>query len=91
MCIDERYALRDPCPSDITVPTDFNSTHTTVTWDTPSLANNYGDTRLLSYYKPGNRFNLGKTDVVYNASDIFGMVEVCVFTVTVQGECVLVF
>lgn len=81
---DERYALRDPCPSDITVPTDFNSTHTTVTWDTPSLANNYGDTRLLSYYKPGNRFNLGKTDVVYNASDIFGMVEVCVFTVTVQ-------
>ncbi|XP_054752963.2 adhesion G-protein coupled receptor G4-like [Lytechinus pictus] len=81
---DQRYALQDPCPSDITVPTDFNSTHTTVSWEKPSLVNNQRDIHLLSYYEPGNRFNLGKTDVVYNASDLLGMAEVCVFTITVE-------
>ncbi|XP_071482413.1 uncharacterized protein [Diadema antillarum] len=81
-----RYALNDACPTKIRVPTEENTTSANVTWTEPTMANNANAVELQSTHQPGDRFELGLTFVVYNATDLLGTVDVCIFPVVVEDR-----
>ncbi|XP_071943033.1 uncharacterized protein [Antedon mediterranea] len=75
------------CPPDITTTTsDGLNQAVNVTWTEPIVYDNSGeDATPTSKYNPGNNlFDIGSTDVIYDAVDSSGNVATCNFTVTVS-------
>ena len=59
---------------------------TVITWRVPSVTDNSGDFTLSTNFKPGDNFDLGKTTVVYRATDPSGNSANMTFTVSVTGK-----
>lgn len=62
-----------------------NSCEAVVTWTPPTASDNCSVT-VTSNYNPGHTFPLGKTDVIYTATDPSGNVSVCSFKVFVKDR-----
>jgi gliding motility-associated-like protein len=73
------------CPAQISVRND-NSCGAIVNWTPPTATDNCGVASLVSSHQPGERFDMGTTQVVYTATDPYGNVSVCRFNVTVRNE-----
>jgi gliding motility-associated-like protein len=72
------------CPASISVAAD-NSCGANVNWTPPTAVDNCG-VSVVSSHQPGERFDTGTTDVVYTATDVYGNVSICRFSVTVRNE-----
>jgi hypothetical protein len=81
---DENPTIAD-CPGDITVNADAGSCSAVVTWTPPSADDNCGVQSFTSDYDPGDTFPGGDTLVTYTATDVYGNISTCSFTVTVLG------
>jgi gliding motility-associated-like protein len=72
------------CPAQISVAAD-NSCGAIVNWVPPTALDNCSMS-VVSTHQPGDRFDIGITEVVYTATDIYGNASDCRFTVTVRNE-----
>ncbi|XP_038045080.1 hyalin-like [Patiria miniata] len=79
------------CPLDITLPTAPHLRIARVDWTEPTAEDNSGYVRLTPNLSPGGSFPLGKTKVVYTATDAAGLRDRCRFTVTVEDTEAPVF
>ena len=83
------------CPSDTTIPVTMQSSQVTHSWNPPVFTDNSG-TPFVSFgcsstgyyychmFSSGN-FSVGKTEVMFNATDGAGNKAECSFIVTVTG------
>ncbi|XP_070537270.1 hyalin-like [Ptychodera flava] len=74
------------CPDDIEEYTDPGEDTAVVTWSQPNATDNSGSVNVTSNYQQGSNFVIGSTVVYYNASDPYGNVDSCLFTVTVIDD-----
>eukprot|EP00048_Salpingoeca_helianthica_P005614 m.89588 g.89588 ORF g.89588 m.89588 type:complete len:1841 (-) comp13665_c1_seq2:33-5555(-) len=75
------------CPDDLEVSTDPDSAMSTVSWTVPSVSDNSeGIVTLWSSRESGDRFLLGRTPILYTATDAYGNFEECVFRVDVRDR-----
>ncbi|XP_070537263.1 hyalin-like [Ptychodera flava] len=74
------------CPEDIEEYTDLGEDTALVTWSQPNATDNSGSVNVTSNYQQGSNFVIGSTVVYYNASDPYGNVDSCLFTVTVIDD-----
>ena len=77
------------CPDAITQQVDQGFDGAIVTWVVPTATDNSGDeVTLISWDNPGDLFPLGKSNLVYVATDVYGNEQVCTFSVTIEGKAV---
>ena len=69
----------------ITVNTDPGFPFAVVTWDAVTASDNSGSATLTSNFQSGDKFPIGNTIVVYNATDPNGNSATAKFKVTVNG------
>jgi len=69
------------CPSNIKVQ--LATCDTAITWTSPVATDNCGIKSFETNYVPGDRFEAGIYEVIYNAEDVSGLVDTCKFTITV--------
>ena len=88
----ERPIISD-CPSSRTVFTDANSDDVTVSWDPPTVTDNYDSSVTVvqtTGLPPGSQFSIDPNNVhtvTYEASDANGNeARPCTFSVFVQGR-----
>ena len=73
--------------SDIRVSTDTGMPSAVVTWTTTVTAtDNSGFVTLTSNYQSGDAFPIGRTNVVYTATDRSGNIATVSFSVVVEGK-----
>jgi gliding motility-associated-like protein len=72
------------CPDDLLVKTDEWGNANPV-WDTPVVSGACGSVQLTTTHEPGQRMPPGKTRVTYTATDQYGAIGACSFTVTVES------
>jgi gliding motility-associated-like protein len=72
------------CPPQISVAAD-NSCGAIVNWVPPTASDNCS-VSVVSTHQPGDRFDIGVTEVAYTATDIYGNASICHFNVTVRNE-----
>ncbi|XP_072048877.1 hyalin-like [Amphiura filiformis] len=75
--------------SNVTVNTDVGKSYAIVIWTEPTATDNYGVPTLTSTHKPGDRFNIGYTEVEYTANDISGHNVTASVWIEVQGLLLL--
>lgn len=73
------------CPANVVVNAN-SECMATVNWEPPLATDNCSAVTVESSHSPNQNFSLGKTEVVYTASDDKGNVSTCVFSVTVANE-----
>ncbi len=73
------------CPSNIEAKTD-ESGQVRITWDEPTASVACGDVSMTSSHSPGDRFDVGSTEVEYIATTSGGLTQSCKFTVNVSYE-----
>jgi len=73
------------CPTNI-LATANSACVATVEWESPTAIDNCGSITMTSSHNPSNKFPIGKTEVIYAATDSQGNVSTCVFNVIVQNE-----
>ncbi|MEO1261951.1 MAG: HYR domain-containing protein [Bacteroidota bacterium] len=73
------------CPADFTVQANGNSA--VVNWTEPTFTGPCLPLTINSNFLPGATFQIGLTNVVYQASDPKGNASTCSFTVVVEGDC----
>ncbi|XP_070567259.1 hyalin-like [Ptychodera flava] len=72
------------CPSDITTSTDPGSATAIVNYSLPTVQDNSGELiTLVSDLQPLSTFDVGRTNVSFNATDVFGNSAQCTFVVEV--------
>ena len=74
------------CPNDITVASGADCT-AEVTWQEPVAKDNCGIRSVDKTHAPGSVFPIGKTEVIYTATDNCGHTAQCSFTITVTKHC----
>ena len=85
--IDEETPIITHNLVDLTLTTNIGSPHGEATWNNTVLAmDNSGFVTLTSNYQPGDVFPIGKTEVVYSATDPSGNSAIVTFVVTVTGR-----
>ncbi|XP_072029649.1 uncharacterized protein [Amphiura filiformis] len=73
------------CPTDQTVPNDFNQATAVVSWPDIAVVENHGEAPVAySDHPSGFSFPIGSTVVLYSATDASGNVGTCTFNVNVQ-------
>ncbi|XP_071489593.1 uncharacterized protein [Diadema antillarum] len=82
--IDTTIPVVNGCPTDFEVLTPEGSTSEVVTWTEPQAFDNSGSVAVTQSHRPGDLFNLGTTQVVYQFSDPSGNDAFCIFIVTVS-------
>ncbi|MCB0495573.1 MAG: HYR domain-containing protein [Cyclobacteriaceae bacterium] len=78
------------CPEDITVYVDSECSKA-ASWTEPTATDNCTLESLESTNKPGDVFEIGTTNVVYTAKDIFGNSSACNFNIIVKDTISPVF
>lgn len=80
--IDNTPPVINNCPANITLNL---KTHcdTTVIWNIPTVSDNCPNPTMSPNINSGSTFQIGTTNVIYNASDAAGNTASCSFTVTV--------
>ena len=74
------------CPMNMTVDADPGQNFATVSWDTPNVMDNSGESLTATADRvSGSTFPFGVTTVNVNATDSSGNVGTCDFNITVQG------
>ena len=72
------------CPSGQTVPTDLNENYATVTWPALSVTDSADpNPNVVSSANSGDQFPYGVNNVVITATDIYGNVATCQFSIHV--------
>jgi gliding motility-associated-like protein len=74
------------CPSDITVSAGHDACTESVAWSAPTASDNCELFSFTSTHDPGDIFQMGETEVVYTAIDIYGNTSLCTFHVTVKDQ-----
>ena len=74
------------CPNDITVASGADCT-AEVTWQEPVAKDNCGIRSVDKTHAPGSVFPIGKTEVIYTATDNCGHTAQCSFTIMVTKHC----
>ncbi|HEX6226331.1 MAG TPA: HYR domain-containing protein [Chryseolinea sp.] len=83
--VDRAGPIFQNCPGNLAV-TANSECRATVNWESPVAIDNCGPATVEGSHSPNQSFPLGKTEVVYTASDNNGNVSTCVFSVTVANE-----
>ncbi|XP_022088734.1 LOW QUALITY PROTEIN: uncharacterized protein LOC110978223 [Acanthaster planci] len=73
------------CPNDTITGTDPGVDYANVTWTEPVFSDNVNYTTTASHMR-GDRFEIGNTTVVYNATDEAGNSVQCSFVITVEDR-----
>jgi gliding motility-associated-like protein len=74
----------DNCPDDITVEALGGTCDVVVNWDAPTASGGCdGVITITNTHNSGDVFSLGETEVTYVATDSWGNIITCTFTVTV--------
>ncbi|MBL0741434.1 HYR domain-containing protein [Chryseolinea lacunae] len=79
------------CPANINVPANATSCGAIVNWTAPTVNDNCAIASFSSNHNPGAFFPVGITPVTYTATDNYGNVATCSFTVTVTDNAIPVF
>ena len=76
--------------SNITQSTDNGLPTALVTWTEPTAVDNSGIQTLTSTHIPGSSFNIGIAIVTYTSIDAAGHKTTQQFSVSVEGNCLLI-
>ena len=79
---DKSPPVFENCVTDITVTLD-NACASVVTWSSPAVRDNSSIASVTSNYQSGDLFSIGKYDVQIAATDAYGNVGYCTFTVNI--------
>ncbi|XP_072175625.1 uncharacterized protein [Diadema setosum] len=82
--VDQTPPVIRGCPGDVNTTTDLDRPTAVVFFDTPNITDNMGRPSVSLSKRSGTRFAVGDTPVTYTATDVYGNVAVCSFTVTVR-------
>ena len=81
----ENLPTIEGCPTNISAETG-ESGSVEVTWEPPTASIVCGSVTLESTHNPGDKFDIGTTQVIYTATDEVGDEVMCTFDVTVTYE-----
>ena len=84
--VDVEFPVISGMPSNITTGTDTGEASAVVQWQEPTAADNVGVASFVSTHESGSTFAVGKTDVVYTATDAAGNVASATFAVVVEDR-----
>ncbi|MGE4620412.1 MAG: HYR domain-containing protein, partial [Planctomycetota bacterium] len=73
-------------PADMDIPNDPDQCGATVMWDDPSASDNCAVDTLTSTHSSGDFFDVGTTEVMITATDIYGNSDSTTFLVTVRDD-----
>ncbi|XP_033628693.1 hyalin-like isoform X1 [Asterias rubens] len=74
------------CPNDINRPADTGKASATISWLEPTVESAQGMSSLTVTHPSGSQFTLGKTRVVYTATDNMGFTATCSFLITIEDN-----
>ncbi|XP_033108666.1 hyalin-like [Anneissia japonica] len=74
------------CPSYMSMPTASGQASANVEWNIPTVSDNSGWYTLNQTHMLGDLFEIGKTVVIYNASDAYGNTAECAFIIEIYDD-----